>query len=360
MGGTDPRLHGTDMVYSSVGEGSGFYDVTVRQIYLRQGGGESAAYDAQAKVVPLLSSETSGIVDSGTTDTYFSRNMKGKFEEVFQSMVGQAYSHNAIILSESELHGLPTILIQLAGVASMNENLGAQTVGLAGDLDPDHPYDVILAVPASHYYEYDEESKTYTARFYVDEGGGNVIGANSMMGHDAFFDVDNNRIGWSESTCDYPALVQPFIDSGHLVPTESSRQQEPDEKDDPPEDGAANTSGDADGEMDDSSSSAHDTDKPTNDAKKSSSISSSTCSATCRFGVVASVLFAGVLVVLFLVRRRGSGHSKRYLMTHNAELELGDMNSADSGDAGDFHVQYRDHPSNGGSGDEDDETGILS
>jgi hypothetical protein len=59
------------MVYSAVnsrGGGAGFYDVTIRQVYLREGGGESAAYGAQAKVVPLLKSETTGIVDSGTTE----------------------------------------------------------------------------------------------------------------------------------------------------------------------------------------------------------------------------------------------------------------------------------------------------
>jgi hypothetical protein len=68
IGGSDPRLHGSPMVYSSVTHGGGFYDVTIRQVYLREGGGESAAYDPQAKVVPLLSAQTSGIVDSGTTE----------------------------------------------------------------------------------------------------------------------------------------------------------------------------------------------------------------------------------------------------------------------------------------------------
>lgn len=68
IGGTDSRLHGSEMVYSSVSAGGGFYDVTIRQVYMRQGGGESAAYDAEAKIVPLLSSPTSGIVDSGTTE----------------------------------------------------------------------------------------------------------------------------------------------------------------------------------------------------------------------------------------------------------------------------------------------------
>jgi hypothetical protein len=339
--------------------------------------------------------------------------MKSAFDAAFKQMVGQAYSHEDVRLTESELRSRPTILIQLAGAPSVNEKLvngtdsGAAVVGLSGALDPDHPFDVIVAVPASHYYEYDEESDTYTARFYVEEGGGNVIGANSMMGHDVFFEVDNDRIGWSESPCDYPALVRPFLDSGDLVPvTDSSRQQEPgntnegttpdegeepaaqkdessgtDEEPDLGNDGSAekDTAGDndpsdeneepeseggndiSDGETSEETSSSHDTDKPSTDIKRPSS---GTCSATCRFGAAASVLFAGVLLVLFLVRRRGSGRRrKRYFMAHNAELELGEISSTDSGED-DFHVQYRDRPSSDRRlqqyDAEEQETGILS
>jgi Xylanase inhibitor N-terminal len=70
LGGTDERLHSTPMVHSAIGVGSGFYDVTIRQIYLREGSaGESAKYDPSAKIVPLMKAgeSMSGIVDSGTT-----------------------------------------------------------------------------------------------------------------------------------------------------------------------------------------------------------------------------------------------------------------------------------------------------
>jgi hypothetical protein len=52
-------------------------------------------------------------------------------------------------------------------------------------------------------------------RFYTDSPSGSVIGANAMMGHDVFFDLDNNRIGWAESTCDYHELVSNggFVDA---------------------------------------------------------------------------------------------------------------------------------------------------
>jgi hypothetical protein len=345
--------------------------------------------------------------------------MKGAFEKAFQSMVGEAYTHDDVKLTEAELLARPTILIQLAGDVSMNEKLGAQTLGLAGSLDPDHPFDVILAVPASHYYEYDLETDTYTARFYPDEGGGNVIGANSMMGHDVFFEVDSDRIGWSESSCNYPALVQPFLDSGDLVPADTSREQgpgsgepgtsqnpdssepgtsqepdgneapgtsqepdssepetsrepgsneapgtspEPDSNetpekiDEPKDQGTTDAGSGANGDTDETSSSAHDQDKPSGDVKQSPS---ETCSATCKFGVVASVLMAGVIVVLILIRRGGSGRRKRYMMAHHAELELSDVGSADSDE---FQVQYRDRPSNPRShyDAEEQETGILS
>ena len=50
-------------------------------------------------------------------------------------------------------------------------------VGLAGnELDPEHPLDVVLAIPPEHYYEYDPDVEGYVSRFYVDEGSGGVFG----------------------------------------------------------------------------------------------------------------------------------------------------------------------------------------
>jgi hypothetical protein len=63
--------------------------------------------------------------------------------------------------------------------------------------------------------EYDDKVKKYVARFYTDEGGGSVLGANAMMGHDVYFDLDDKRIGWAESDCDYHELISNggFVDS---------------------------------------------------------------------------------------------------------------------------------------------------
>lgn len=227
MGGYDVRLHSSPMVYSGrVGSSGGFYNVHVRKVYLRHGsGGEGAkSTDPNAQVVTLSVSEDqlnhgNVIVDSGTTDTYFTRRIATEFNTVYQQLSGRAYSHSGVSLTEDELKALPTILIQLAGDEAMNKGLfptNAKDIsGLAGDVDPDHPYDILLAIPPTHYMEYDDKAKKYVARFYADEGGGSVLGANAMMGHDVYFDLDDKRIGWAESDCDYHELVTNggFVDS---------------------------------------------------------------------------------------------------------------------------------------------------
>ena len=55
--------------------------------------------------------------------------------------------------------------------------------------------------------EFEPETGKYTSRFYVTESRGSVLGANAIMGHAILFDVDNDRIGWAESDCDYTRVV---------------------------------------------------------------------------------------------------------------------------------------------------------
>jgi hypothetical protein len=143
-------------------------------------------------------------------------------------LTGLSYDHGVKHFTKEELQQQPTIYFQLSGDETLNqEALDASTtgyvVGLAGDLDPDNPLDVIVAVPPEHYYEYDDEANGYVSRFYDGEGSGGVIGANSMMGHDVYFDVDNSRIGWAESDCDYTTLVKQYADVEWDLSTDYSR-----------------------------------------------------------------------------------------------------------------------------------------
>lgn len=218
LGGEDPRLHSSPMVYArTLDSGGGFYNVKLKKIYIRKGGGDSAKVEKGEKLVMVDIDEQvlnlgHVIVDSGTTDTYLTRRLATPFKKVWEKMAGVKYSNHAMSLTESELHSLPTILFQLEGSTDgANDGVASQPgfdgTGLTGNLDKRATTDVLVAVPASHYFEYDVEKDEYTNRLYLDENSGSVLGANIMMGHDVLFDVDNDRVGWAESECDYFGLI---------------------------------------------------------------------------------------------------------------------------------------------------------
>eukprot|EP00536_Pseudo-nitzschia_multiseries_P017186 jgi/Psemu1/49731/gm1.49731_g len=235
-GGVDQRLHLTPMVYTprfDQGRRS-FSNVYVRRMMLREGKyGESVQstdVNPNKGVVVLDIDEGTlnrggTIVDSGTTDTYFNSGINAEFSRVFLKITGRNHNNNPLNLSDEEFKQLPTILIQLASDDPTNSMHDVyKTTGLAGSIDPLHPSDVILAIPPSHYMEYNPSQNVYCSRFYPTERSGNVLGANAMMGHDVFFDMENNRIGWAESACDYTRTVQEngydFEITGDLKPVE--------------------------------------------------------------------------------------------------------------------------------------------
>ncbi|KAG7340724.1 xylanase inhibitor [Nitzschia inconspicua] len=256
LGGTERRLHDTPMVFTTVKgaeSSTGFFSVHVRAFFMREGkGGEGAlaikdVKKGKARVINLNRAESilnvgGVIVDSGTTDTYWNSKIKAALKDTFKQLTdGQNWGHDKINMSAEVLATLPTILIQLNGDTEMNKQVAKefgngdpnQVPGLVGDLDPDHPYDVLLAIPASHYMEC--ENGVCVNRFYATEGSGSVLGANSMMGHDILFDAEHGRIGWAESTCDYNKLVtengyRDVLDGGDAVDKNSAQKMEKQEE----------------------------------------------------------------------------------------------------------------------------------
>lgn len=214
LGGSDTRLHSTQMVYANQPKNNGWFTVRIRAMYLRRGGGESVlSNSADAKVQKLegITEEhlNSGdvIVDSGTTDTYLTGQLAGPFTEAWHTIMdGEAWNgETSVHLTDDELLAMPTILVQLQGYEGGNDDPMAQ--GLAGAVDPVHPHDILVAVPPTHYMEYSVKTQKYTPRFYFTESHGGVLGANFMMGHDLHFDVDNFRVGFAESECDYTKVA---------------------------------------------------------------------------------------------------------------------------------------------------------
>jgi len=376
LGGVDPRManENSPMVWSTFSKsGGGFYAVHLRKFYLREGGaGDSALTAGGVKVVPLNYDEKTlnagnVIVDSGTTDSYFSRRIGPEFKKVWKEMTGKDYNHNAVALTEEQLNQLPTIILQMEG-DNINKKFDAGTVGMAGQLDPAHPHDILLAVPPSHYMEFDEKSNNYVARFYVDEGGGSVIGANAMMGHDVNFDVDNKRIGWAESTCDYTSLVNSngyHFDPSAGVSVEVDKQEEvkpvevkpveepPVPVPEPKEEKQEKEETPEKPVTEEKKKPVKD-DKTTDSAlkKPDGSVPSTvdSCSSiTCRGGFVAGIV--GFLLVALLGWRRMS--SKSRVEYQAAELEFPNLDHDDDGE--DDFGRYRDDPKGEESYEYDDD-----
>ena len=238
LGGTDTRLHTTPMLRTPLLSSQGFYSVHIRNMFLSSNNNNDNS-SSSSNVIPIpnapsLLTRGEVIVDSGTTDTYLARSLEPYFKQVFQDMVGETYSHKGIsgYTAQQLDEKYPTILFQIAGNEEYNrqvettwkkKNKNTPLPNLAGDLDPQHPYDVILAMPPSHYFEYDTEKEVWVARFYLEEASGGVLGANAMMGHDVLFDVDSVELGWAESLCDYASLLEEYDESGNTNDDPPSR-----------------------------------------------------------------------------------------------------------------------------------------
>lgn len=247
---------------------------------------------------------------------------------MFTQLAGANYDHSVRHFTKEELAQQPTILFQISGDETLNQaaldaSKEGHVVGLAGDLDKEHPLDVILAVPPEHYYEYDDEEGGYVSRFYDSEGSGGVIGANSMMGHDVYFDVENNRIGWSESDCDYTELVKRYTD-GNWVPAT------PEPIEDPSRVEPSNENEKGDGPNDTN-------DEPSGNYK--SPVDTKVCNGlSCQIGVLVGVVAIISLVAYRVVRRTASGPSYEIADT---ELELRNVSEVSDIEDHDEFVNHR-------------------
>jgi hypothetical protein len=339
LGGTDKRLHSDDMVFCDTNMGNGFYGIKLRQMYLRPGGGGKSAVssDANSKVVNLgipadQLARGQFIVDSGTTDTYFARSFNPYFKKAFKEMAGFDYGHSKVKLTLEELTAMPTIIFQIEGDEAMNQAVqdgkkGQQVVGLANEVDPEHPFDVLVAMPPSHYMEYEPDSDMYIARFYLEEGSGGVFGANAMMGHDVYFDVSEGRIGWAESSCDYTELMKDNF-PGFLEQESANKGVAPEKH-----------------EFDDDTPAVADDDKPAYDDEIDLDDSEFCSSTFCQAGMVATVVSAVVFIAMRMLRKT----EVEYDSASGLELQSA---AAKPDPSEDFGVGYRDDE--GGFRDDDE------
>jgi len=223
MGGVDTNLHKSPMVFidGHVTSGS-MHGVTMRKVYFMKSGQydvTEATPDTTIKLDITKERLNTGkvILDSGTTDTYFTRNIATTFKAVFKSMTGVDYNDRGMKLTDAQVENLPSLVVQLDGYSGTDSVISHP--GLAENLDPDNPNDVLVVIPPNHYFTYSTKEDKYYPAIYVTEGSGTVLGANFMAGHDVFFDIaENNRLGFAVSDCNYSRL---FNDENTLSPTSS-------------------------------------------------------------------------------------------------------------------------------------------
>ena len=102
--------------------------------------------------------------------------------------------------------GLPTVILQLRSKAALNADNSDGLVKNSGSSFTGSGDDILVAMPPSHYMEYNAKSKLYTPRIYFTESSGGVLGANFMQGHDVLFDWQEGIVGFARSDCDYESL----------------------------------------------------------------------------------------------------------------------------------------------------------
>lgn len=207
FGGVDERVHdqGAKLVYSrGTGRKTSYHGMTVRKMYLQAQSAEPIRLNITEEA--LNREEIS--IDSGSTDTYFTKELVAPFQDVWRQLVGTDFDRNRRM---KRINHLPDIILQLRGANGINRlvlasNNGEPLPNLAGDLDPDYPLDVIVRITPRNMFEY--YGGSFHARLHFDPNYDSAIGASGMMGYNIVFDTAHDRIGWAPSSCDYEQVLQ--------------------------------------------------------------------------------------------------------------------------------------------------------
>ncbi len=169
LGGVDERLGHTAsaMNYMDFADVNGYYEVNIRHLYLTQqqegirGGIMSKAIKKDDTIPIDIDEKTINqggvIIDSGTTATIFTPELKVAFDEAWGMTTGNPFPVEPVKISPKELKKWPTIVLQMRG-SSKKKN---STKGKGSIFDEAFPEDVIVALPPSHYMLLDLKTQKY-------------------------------------------------------------------------------------------------------------------------------------------------------------------------------------------------------
>ncbi|CAB9500578.1 aspartic [Seminavis robusta] len=245
LGGSDTRLHQTPMVYAQQLAKEGKFTLHLEKVFLlAPGTGESTEIQSdQWNKVQIFEEDLNNggniILDSGTTATYLTKQLLRHFVEVFNSIVPESVmvfdpDQHRYELTQNQIDQfLPTIVLQIKGwrpqqgdndnqqQADIIPGTSTQLPGTVGtDLDPKRAgKSILVPMPPSSYLsrrdddidpqKEPEEVCQYKFSFFFNKrrGKGGVLGANFMRGLDVLFDIDNSRIGFAASDCEFSTLA---------------------------------------------------------------------------------------------------------------------------------------------------------
>jgi len=209
LGGYNPHILDAPLVYAQNIETDGTrYKVHVRNIYFRKGGGQSIVPDRENQSVVRLNfdeekfNEKNGgtILDSGVPLLIFDESIQESFLAEWKKMVGTDFTFGKMLITENDVKAFPTLIIQIRAHDGVDKSFNPRTVpNMAGDRDPEHPFDALLAIPATHYMEYNPNTGTWRAKINLFSNLGSFLGINAMQGHAFFYDLAKDRIGFAES-----------------------------------------------------------------------------------------------------------------------------------------------------------------
>ncbi|KAL3792156.1 hypothetical protein HJC23_009620 [Cyclotella cryptica] len=212
LGGFNPKTLDSPMVYAQneETEGKTAFKVFVRNVYLREGGGQSVVSDedAQSSSMVKLNFDANAfnagnggtIVDSGLPLLVFDQSIQAAFLMEWKKMVGTEFSFGKLVFTEEDVLRLPTLILQIKAHDGVDKSFDPNTVpSMAGERDPQNPFDVMIAIPATNYLEYIPATGTYRSKITLDSKIGSFIGIVAMEGHSFYYDLTSDRIGMAES-----------------------------------------------------------------------------------------------------------------------------------------------------------------
>lgn len=208
FGGFDERLHKTPMVFAemiySEKATTSAVEIVLERIHMRMNAGESivptrkrpADWHTIGEATSVL-----GVVDSGATSTHLTNEFLESFQDAFLALTGLEYDLQAAYSFDSMeqmVESLPTVIFQFK--ASTQNNADSSFEGFSNN-----GTSIMVALPPLSYMKYYPSDDAYAAKIFF-RNFGMSFGANLLSGKDVFFDVENKRLGFAESSCDYLSL----------------------------------------------------------------------------------------------------------------------------------------------------------